>query len=220
MKPIIFCDFDGTITNSDNIIGIMKQFAPEGWEEIKDNVLERKVTIAEGVGKMFSLLPTKQKKEITEYAIAEAKVRPGFQELIHFATINDIPFYVVSGGIDFFVEPVLDGYVSNENIYCNRSSFDGDFIKIEWPHSCDDQCHNNCGCCKPSIMRKLAGPDHFKVVIGDSITDLEAAKQADMVLARDFLIEKCKEEEIPYKPFNTFHDCIEHLEHSLGVKTR
>ncbi|MEC1069527.1 2-hydroxy-3-keto-5-methylthiopentenyl-1-phosphate phosphatase, partial [Priestia megaterium] len=24
----IFCDFDGTITNSDNIISIMKQFAP------------------------------------------------------------------------------------------------------------------------------------------------------------------------------------------------
>ena len=30
-KPLIICDFDGTITTNDNIISIMKQFAPEEW---------------------------------------------------------------------------------------------------------------------------------------------------------------------------------------------
>lgn len=56
MKPIIFCDFDGTITNSDNIIAIMKKFAPPGWEELKDGVLKQKISISTGVGKMFSCL--------------------------------------------------------------------------------------------------------------------------------------------------------------------
>ena len=46
----------------------------------------------------------------------------------------------------------------------------------------------------------------MKIIIGDSITDLEAAKMADLVIARDFLIEKCEELGIPYVPFETFTD--------------
>lgn len=56
MKPIIFCDFDGTITNTDNIISIMKKFAPPEWEALKDGVLQQKISISSGVGDMFSLL--------------------------------------------------------------------------------------------------------------------------------------------------------------------
>ena len=31
---IIFCDFDGTITENDNIIAIIRHFNPPGWEPI------------------------------------------------------------------------------------------------------------------------------------------------------------------------------------------
>ena len=40
-----------------------------------------------------------------------------------------------------------------------------------------NQCTSQgCGCCKPSIIRTLLDQDAVSVVIGDSITDLEAAK--------------------------------------------
>ncbi|KOO50490.1 2-hydroxy-3-keto-5-methylthiopentenyl-1-phosphate phosphatase [Priestia koreensis] len=215
---ILFCDFDGTITNTDNIIAIMKQFAPPEWNAIKDDVLAQRVSVQEGVGKMFSLLPSSLKNEIIEFLLKKAEIREGFQEFVAFAREKGLPLYIISGGIDFFVEPLLDGLVEPSSIYCNGSDFSGERIRITWPHDCDEHCDNGCGCCKPSLLRDLAHGDDFKVVIGDSITDLQAAKLADAVIARDFLIEKCEELSIPYRPFSTFHDVKNHVQELLEVR--
>jgi 2-hydroxy-3-keto-5-methylthiopentenyl-1-phosphate phosphatase len=217
-QPVIFCDFDGTVTEKDNIIAIMNRFAPEGWEDIKEGVLNRTISIREGVGKMFSLLPVGLKDEIIEFALKNARIRPGFQEFLDFAKQEGIPVYIVSGGIDFFLDPIIKPFGPIAGIYCNGSDFTGETIKIEWPNSCDDRCSNDCGCCKPSIMRKLETSAIYRIVIGDSVTDLEAAKLADCVLARDYLKDKCEEWKIPYTPFETFYDCIGALKFQIGVR--
>jgi 2-hydroxy-3-keto-5-methylthiopentenyl-1-phosphate phosphatase len=210
-QPIIFCDFDGTVTDSDNIIAIMKKYAPPEWNELKDKVLSQEISIREGVGKMFSLLPSAHKEEISNYILGHAAIRNGFHEFVEYTRNQRIPLYIVSGGIDFFVEPLLCGIVSPGQIYCNESDFSEEKIRIHWPHSCDEECQNECGCCKPSVIRKLADKDTYKIVIGDSITDLQAAKMADKVIARDFLIEKCKEQSINYEAFEDFFDVIKIL---------
>jgi len=217
-KPVIYCDFDGTITESDNIIAIMKQFAPPEWVEIKDLILSRQISVNEGVGKLFSLLPSNKKKEITEFAIENAKIRPGFKEFVGYVREKGIPLYIVSGGIDFFVHSILAEYAPFDGVYCNHSDFSEETINILWPHECDSSCNNDCGCCKPSIMRKLNNPmGSFKIVIGDSVTDLEAAKHADFVLARDLLQEKCVEWGINHQGFHTFFDCIEEINKRIEV---
>ncbi|TLS38305.1 2-hydroxy-3-keto-5-methylthiopentenyl-1-phosphate phosphatase [Pseudalkalibacillus caeni] len=211
-KPIIFCDFDGTVTNNDNIIAIMKNFNPPGWEQLKDQVLAQEISIKEGVGKMFSLLPSEKKQEVTEFVLDQAEIRPGFEEFVAYTAANNIKLLIVSGGIDFFVHPLLEPYnIPEENIFCNGSDFNGESIEITWPHSCDGNCENECGCCKPSILRNYDSKAYHKIVIGDSITDLQAAKQADEVFARDFLLEKCKALLLNYQPFETFYDVIELL---------
>ena len=210
-KPIIFCDFDGTITKSDNIISIMKQFAPPEWEEVKDDILSQKVSIQDGVTTLFSLLPSSKQKEITDFILKKAEIREGFADFISFVKESGIKLYIVSGGIDFFVLPILREFVEEELVFCNESDFTGANIKILWPHRCDENCTNNCGCCKPSLMRRLAKEEDKTIVIGDSITDLQAAKIADKVVARDFLMEKCKELNLQYEPFDTFYDVMEIL---------
>ncbi|MBM7622250.1 2-hydroxy-3-keto-5-methylthiopentenyl-1-phosphate phosphatase [Bacillus tianshenii] len=207
-RPMIFCDFDGTVTDSDNIIAIMKKYAPSEWNELKDRVLSQEISIREGVGKMFSLLPSSQKEEISTYILENAVIRKGFREFVEYTDNQQIPLYIVSGGIDFFVKPMLRGIVPDARIYCNESDFSEESIKINWPHSCDEECQNECGCCKPSVIRKLADKETYKIVIGDSITDLQAAKMADKVIARDFLVEKCEQESITYEAFEDFFDVI------------
>lgn len=214
-QPIIFCDFDGTITESDNIVSIMKHFAPPEWEKLKDGVLNQTISVQEGVGKMFSLLPSTLKEDIIQYVKKIGKLRAGFSEFVTFTTEQKIPLYIVSGGIDFFVHPILENYLDKKHIYCNAGDFSNDTINILWPYTCDEHCSNNCGCCKPSILRQFDGEKYEKIVIGDSITDLQAAKFADYVYARDFLIQKCEELQIPYTPFENFTEIIQDLK---GVK--
>ncbi|WP_066367326.1 2-hydroxy-3-keto-5-methylthiopentenyl-1-phosphate phosphatase [Neobacillus fumarioli] len=214
-KPIIYCDFDGTVTESDNIIAIMKRFAPPEWEPIKDQILSRQISVREGVGRLFQLLPSNLKEEITAFAIENARIRPGFKEFVEFTRTEQIPLYIVSGGIDFFVYPILEPYGPFAGVFCNSSDFTGDRINILWPHSCDSLCGNDCGCCKPSIIRSLNHENRYKIVIGDSVTDLEAAKYADFVLARDLLLKKCAEWSINHQGFHTFFECIDALKQQL-----
>ncbi|MDF2961271.1 MAG: mtnX [Paenibacillus sp.] len=212
-KQIIFCDFDGTITVNDNIVAIMKHFQPEGWDKLVEQVISKSISIREGVGRMFSLLPTSRKQEIVDYAINNVTIRDGFSELLEYCKKQGITFLVTSGGIDFFVYPVLSAFpIPEDNIYCNGSHFSGSHIEILWPHKCDDQCHNDCGMCKTAIIRGYPAEDYERILIGDSVTDFEGAKLADTVFARSHLIDLCKELGLNYYPFDNFHEVIERLE--------
>ncbi|WP_445290937.1 2-hydroxy-3-keto-5-methylthiopentenyl-1-phosphate phosphatase [Bacillus cereus] len=218
MSIQVFCDFDGTITNNDNIMSIMEKFAPPEAEEVKNKILSQELSIQEGVSQLFQLIPTNLHDDIIQFLIETAEIRSGFHEFIQFVKENNISFYVISGGMDFFVYTLLQGIIPKEQIYCNETDFSAEFITVKWPHSCDDHCQNHCGLCKSSLIRKLSDTDDFHIVIGDSITDLQAAKQADKVFARDFLITKCAENHIAYTPFETFQDVQAELKLLFEVK--
>lgn len=218
MSIRVFCDFDGTITNNDNIMSIMEKFAPPEAEEVKNRILSQELSIQEGVSQLFQFIPTNLHDDMIHFLIETAEIRSGFHEFIQFVNENNISFYVISGGMDFFVYPLLQGLIPKEQIYCNETDFSNEYITVNWPHPCDRLCQNHCGLCKSSLIRKLSDTNDFHIVIGDSITDLQAAKQADKVFARDFLITKCEENHISYTPFETFHDVQTELKHLLEVK--
>lgn len=208
---ILFCDFDGTITEKDNISAIMEKFAPAGWEEIKDQILGQKISIREGVGKLFAMIPSARKQEIIDFIVADAKIRPGFAEFIQFCQQEQIELLITTGGIDFFVEPILAPFELKAKIFCNGSDFSGEHIHITWPYACDEACDVDCGMCKTSIIRQYDPARYHRIVIGDSITDLAGAKIADFVIARSLLEQKSAELGLPYRPFRTFYDVIDIL---------
>ncbi len=212
-QRVVFCDFDGTITVNDNIVAIMKHFQPEGWDTLVNQVISKEISIREGVGRMFALLPTSRRQQVVDYAIGNVTIRSGFRELLDYCKKEDILFLVTSGGIDFFVYPVLSPFaIPKENIYCNASDFSGAQIRILWPHSCDSACDNDCGMCKTKIIRSYPRETYERIMIGDSVTDFAGAKLADTVFARSHLIELCRELGLNYYPFEDFHDVIKRLE--------
>ncbi|MBP1156241.1 MULTISPECIES: 2-hydroxy-3-keto-5-methylthiopentenyl-1-phosphate phosphatase [unclassified Paenibacillus] len=212
-KRIIFCDFDGTITVNDNIVAIMKHFQPPGWDTLVDQIINKEITIREGVGRMFALLPTSMQQEVIDYAIGNVTIRDGFRELLEYCKCEDVHFLVTSGGIDFFVYPVLSKFpIPKEYIYCNGSNFSGSHIQIEWPHSCDKHCANDCGMCKTTIIRQYPAESYERILIGDSVTDFEGAKLADIVFARSHLVKLCEDLNLNYYPFENFFDVIKQLE--------
>jgi 2-hydroxy-3-keto-5-methylthiopentenyl-1-phosphate phosphatase len=210
---VIFCDFDGTITEKDNIVDIMREFvSEEQWKPIVDDIFAKKTSLRAGVYDLFQLIPSTRRQEVTDFVLNRARIRDGFDDFVDYCQKQNIRLLITSNGIDFFIEPILAAYTEKiDTIYCNRSDFSGDNIEIIYPYSCDEHCDVDCGMCKTTIIRRYDSERYFKVVIGDSITDLEGAKIADAVIARDYLKEKCEELGIGYKPFSNFHDCIEAL---------
>jgi 2-hydroxy-3-keto-5-methylthiopentenyl-1-phosphate phosphatase len=67
-------------------------------------------------------------------------------------------------------------------------------------------------------MRRFRPERYYRVVVGDGVTDLPAARLADLVMARDLLVVKCREAGIPYEPFETFYDVMAILDR-IGAET-
>ncbi|AWB44955.1 2-hydroxy-3-keto-5-methylthiopentenyl-1-phosphate phosphatase [Paenibacillus sp. CAA11] len=213
-RPVIFCDFDGTITLSDNIVAIMKHFKPEGYESIMEQTVAQHLSIQEGVGAMFNLIPAGFQDEVTRFVLDQAGIRDGFKEFLEYVREQDIEFNVTSGGIDFFVLPLLEPFgIPAEHIYCNHADFSQDTIRIEWPYPCDEHCSNGCGMCKTTVMRKYPAEQYERILIGDSLTDFEGAKLADRIYSRARLTEKCRELGVAHISFETFHDIIRDMRH-------
>ncbi len=218
-RPIIFCDFDGTITMSDNIIAIMKQFDPPGWEAIVKDMMDGHKSLHVGVSELFALLPSSMEEEITRFVLDTAGIRPGFTELLDWCRREQVEFYVTSGGIDFFIYPLLEPYaIAHDHIYCNKASFSGATVEIIWPHPCDTNCDRDCGMCKTRVIRQYPSDIYTRILIGDSLTDFEGAKLADHVFARSHLLERCRELAIPHTPYETFFDVIEGLNQLFSKK--
>jgi 2-hydroxy-3-keto-5-methylthiopentenyl-1-phosphate phosphatase len=213
-KLVLFCDFDGTITEKDNIVSIMRKFAPSECEALIEQILTQNITIQSGVGQLFQLVPSSKRQEIIDFILTEASIRPGFADFVRYCKEAGIELLITSGGIDFFVEPILAPFdLSEVPLYCNGSDFSDEHITITWPHPCDRDCHHQgCGMCKTTIIRRYDPEDYFRVVIGDSITDLAGAKIADFVIARSLLAQKSEELQLPHRTFATFHDVIDVLQ--------
>ncbi|MFM1653117.1 2-hydroxy-3-keto-5-methylthiopentenyl-1-phosphate phosphatase [Brevibacillus sp. B_LB10_24] len=215
---ILFCDFDGTITEKDNIAAIMRRFAPPEAEPLMQKILTQQMSIREGVGQLFAMLPSALKDEIVQFIVKDAKIRPGFEQFVRFCDEAGIELLITSGGIDFFVYPILARFQLENRIYCNGSDFSQDRITITWPHRCDEHCSNDCGMCKTAIIRGYDSKRYQRIVIGDSITDLAGAKIADFVIARSLLEQKCQELGLPYQPFATFYDVIHILQNLQTIE--
>lgn len=245
-KPVIFSDFDGTITERDVIVMIMEAFAPPEWKKIVHEIMEtRTLSIREGVRRLFELIPGVKKDEIVSFVLDHVKLRPGFAEFLTYCRDADIPFIVVSGGVDFFIEPILAPYqalypditvksppiplqggtllpgVKQDSssvlkVYCNGAAFHEKTIELLTPYfKADCTACGQCACCKLSILDQYPPEVYFRIAIGDSLTDLAMGKAADRTFAREPLIRYMTAEQYPYTPYETFFDIQKTLSLSL-----
>lgn len=214
-KPVvIFCDYDGTITQKDVIGMVMQAFAPPEFETIMHDVLKtRTMTIADGVKKLFAMIPSAKRESIETFVKTEVKFRDGFADFLSFCKTQQILFNVVSGGVDFLIQPKLAELSLGKElpVYCNQAHFKNETITLTTkyaPNNCV-QC-NNCSCCKQTVM-DLFPKNTFKVAIGDSLSDIGMIQKADLVFARCKLLDYAKDLNVEVVPFDSFDEIQQHL---------
>jgi 2-hydroxy-3-keto-5-methylthiopentenyl-1-phosphate phosphatase len=207
----VFCDFDGTITERDMILSVCEKFCPPAWERIKDDIIAQRITVRQGLRDLFAMIPSSQKDAIIQYAQETVRWRPGFQEFLNFCETNGLYFTVCSGGVDFFIDPLLAPYRHQiKKVYCIPADFSGPTIGLKFLAGCE-----TCSLCKAAIMKDY--PNSISILIGDGITDLHGARHATLVYARRELAAYLDAEKIRYTPFETFHDIINHLKTFQGA---
>jgi 2-hydroxy-3-keto-5-methylthiopentenyl-1-phosphate phosphatase len=206
MSKIVFCDFDGTITAVETFAGMLKEFAPHLSAQIMPQMYARTLSLRRGVRQLLESIPSQKYADILAYAESKP-IRPGLAELLAFLQEQSIPFIIISGGIQGMIETVLkrEGLLDKVTaIYGVNLHTQGEYLQVhsDWENETELVA-------KALIMAKYSGVE--TIAIGDSVTDITMARRADLVFARDRLIDYLQAENQPYIPWDNFFEIREYL---------
>lgn len=149
---------------------------------------------------------------------SQLEIDPKFKEFYEFCSQNRIDFHVISAGLRPILRKVLDTFLGAQesakiDIVANDADIraDGAPWKPIWLHQTelglDKALSVNEGRAAAAAMCD-EGEIPLIIFIGDGVSDLTAAREADILFARKGLKleEYCKLNQIPYTPFETFAD--------------
>jgi 2-hydroxy-3-keto-5-methylthiopentenyl-1-phosphate phosphatase len=215
-KRVVFCDFDGTITAVETFAGMLKEFAPELSAQIMPELYARRLTLRDGVRQMLEAIASDRYAELIAYA-DDKPLRPGLVELVDFLEGQSIPFAIVSGGVRGMVERVLSRLGTEERPLLDRVTdivaveveTNGDRLRVP-PQRFEGETELIA---KVQVMAQY--PAEEQIAIGDSVTDINMALKADLVFARDRLIDYLEAEGKPYIPWHDFFDIRDALKSKI-----
>lgn len=214
-KIALLLDFDGTIDERNIAILLLEKFATGDWKRFMSMSSKGEISFRESVEREFSCLPS-QREKLTAFVLREAKVRGGLHRLVDFCAQRDFPVAVVSGGLDFYIRPILERHgLGHIPYYCGAADFDsGDRLRVVFDGivpSCDA-----AGTCKCFQVGRYQKQGYKVVLVGDGTSDMCASAKADYVFARRRLLEHCQEQGTSYLPFETFDDVLTGLSNIIN----
>ena len=218
-------DFDGTIFMQDtgHVLFDNHGCGVARREELDGQIKTGERTFREASEEMWGLLRVRFEDGFATME-RELEIDVNFRAFHAYCVANRIPFHVISAGLRPVLRRVLDRFLGEEssahiNIVANDAeiSADGSEWRPIWRHG------NELGHDKAISMTEVrreaerayaSGGDGdgdsvpLIVFIGDGVSDLPAAREAEVLFARRGLRfeEYCIEHRIAYVPFDTFAD--------------
>jgi len=201
-KIIIVSDFDGTITKKDSLYDFFKTYANPCWLDVEDMWVKGEIGSMECLEREFELVENLSEKLIDEYT-STVELDSYFRDFINQ---NKNDFIIVSDGIDYFINKILEkNNIKNIKIVSNHAEFIEGKFKISFPNK-NPNCKNKSGTCKCSVINSLKEKYKKIIYIGDGQSDFCAAPKADILFAKNSLLNYCREKKINYREFQSFKD--------------
>ncbi|KAF9911079.1 hypothetical protein BX616_010678 [Lobosporangium transversale] len=224
----VFSDFDGTISMEDTgCILIDSGIGEETRKAMDVQVLNHELTFLDAMDIWWSSVNLTFEEGLE--LVREVELDPGFLKFYAHVQTHKIPFSIVSCGLDIIIEKYMSWYLGEEEakklvILANY----GKVVDKKWLVSYRDETphsHDKSVCIKESKeqfkkemveqqkQRELAketkqeqAEEHVIVFCGDGISDLSAAREADVLFARKGrnLEKYCRIHKIPFTPFDSF----------------
>lgn len=172
---IIFCDFDGTITLQDTCVPILEQFADGDWEKYDELLSKGLINLHECMQKQFEMIQANIPTIIS--SMGPIPIRSGFAEFTSFCQSQEINVVIVSAGLDFIIRSVLSQNNLDLPVVAAKvkdERFQLEFPSLHYPDSIDF---------KVDQVKYYQAQQKKVIFIGDGISDLLGAKQADLVFA-------------------------------------
>ena len=200
---IIQCDFDGTIIKNNLSVLLREKYACGDWQKIDCDYLHGHLTVEQSNKLQFALIKEPEER-LQAFVRQHIELRPGFVEFVRYCQESAIPFAIVSSGLDFYIEPVLvEIGMPDLELHCGQTTFSHDGIDVSY-YDPEGNIVNHGFKKKYLTWLKERGTDI--IYLGDGLSDLEAACQADHVFATGHLLGLLDIHSIERSAFSDFYD--------------
>jgi 2-hydroxy-3-keto-5-methylthiopentenyl-1-phosphate phosphatase len=219
-KPIVFCDFDGTVTLADVTDCILEELADPSWRELEAAWVGGQIGSRECLQRQLALVQTSPKQ--LNSLIDGIALDPSFAAFYRFTERIGMPFYVLSDGFDYVIRRVLrragvDGELRNgKHLFTSAMELEGNRVRVSFPHG-PKVCEHGCATCKAAIIQRVGRGHQPVIFIGDGLSDQYAVEHSDLVFAKKQLLAHCQKNKIPCLPFETFAEIEAALEEMFAT---
>jgi 2,3-diketo-5-methylthio-1-phosphopentane phosphatase len=217
--PVVFCDFDGTVTQLDVTDQILTQLAHPSWREIEQEWVMGLIGSRECLERQIALVDASAQE--LHAVIDSIAIVPHFAAFCRFARRRRVPLHIVSDGFDYVICRMLKrggvagAFRNGSHLFASALRVEGRRLLLSFPHSAEP-CEHGCATCKAAVIRERSEGRRPVVFVGDGMSDRFAVEVADLVFAKRQLLAYCRERGIACHPFETFKDVQGVLEELLA----
>jgi 2-hydroxy-3-keto-5-methylthiopentenyl-1-phosphate phosphatase len=217
--PVVFCDFDGTITHLDVTDQILSQLAHPSWQEIEQQWMQGTIGSRECLERQMALVDAPV--EELHAVIDAVELDPDFIAFCKFAQKKKMPLYILSDGFDYVIRRVLKRagverhFKNGKNLFASAMRVEGRRLVPSFPHL-PEPCAHGCATCKAALIRALGEGRRPLIFVGDGMSDRFAVEFADVVFAKRHLLAYCRENGINCHAFESFREVKTSLEKLLA----
>ena len=217
-KLAVFCDFDGTVSIRDVGYSMFRHFSDGRIEVLLPDWKAGRLSTRDCLVRETEMVDAPA-EEILAF-LDQFEIDPTFEPFVRTCREAGVPVQIVSEGMDLYIRKVLgQAGLSDLPLICNHGELRNRTIHIEFPHQ-NHHCRR-CGNCKGERIVEYRNQCDTRCVVafvGDGYSDACAAREADLLFAKDDLERYCLDEEIAYNRFDDFQDVARHLK-ELGYLT-
>jgi 2-hydroxy-3-keto-5-methylthiopentenyl-1-phosphate phosphatase len=211
VKPVVFLDFDGTISRVDVVDALLDRYADPAWQRIESEWKAGRIGSRACLAGQLALV--RATRDDVEALLESVDIDPGFLPLLDACARAGIGTHIVSDGFDYCIGRILRQVPASHQAQLARVSVHASHLEPDasgsWKTAfgfMETECEHGCATCKPAVMAALNPGRAPSIFVGDGLSDRYAAAVADVVFAKDALAVYCAEQGIAFHRYESLAD--------------
>jgi 2,3-diketo-5-methylthio-1-phosphopentane phosphatase len=214
LKPVVFLDFDGTVSRVDVVDAILDRYADPAWERIEREWKEGRIGSRACLAGQLAVVRATQAE--VDALLDAVQIDAGFLPLLDACAAEGIRSHIISDGFDYCIARILRQVPPSHQrlaagipVYSSHLEPDPPDRWTTGFRHMESECEHGCATCKPAVMAAVNPSGAPSIFVGDGLSDRYAAASADVVFAKDKLAAFCGEQGIAFHRYETLADVAE-----------
>ena len=212
-KCVVFFDFDNTISTCDVFDNMLPRFSRDDlWVQLERKWKKGKIgsrACLEGQIRGLSI-----DKYVLDKYLSGIKLDPYFKKIVKGLNSSGVKMFVLSDNFDYILNRILNlNGIDNLKVYSNKLKLTKEGLIPFFPYS-SDICHI-CAHCKTKNLLANVNRESIIIYIGDGRSDICPAQYADIVFAKDDLLEYFKEKKMTCFAYKDLREVYEYFRRSF-----